>query len=204
MNQQILKWVMEIQSIAQIGLAYSKNVYDLERYEQLMDLSKSMAQYCSNGSTVEVAAAFDMQQGYATPKVDVRAIILNDDKILLTRERQDNLWTLPGGWSEVTLSPTENMIKEVKEETGYDVAVLRLVAFWDKLKHDHPLQWPHAYKCFFQCRIIGGEACETIETSGVSWFAIDALPALSTPRVTQSQIKRLYQIIREDLATAYD
>jgi len=204
MEKRFLEWTMELQSIAQVGLAYSKDPYDLERYQQLMHLATTMSEYYSGVEVQQITRAFAMQSGYATPKVDVRAVIVEDNRILLARERQDDLWTLPGGWAEVTLSPAENVIKEVKEETGYNVEVLRLVALWDKLKHDHPPQWPHAYKCFFQCNIIGGEATSTLETSDVQWFALDQLPPLSTPRVTATQIQALCRIIRENLVTAYD
>lgn len=200
----LIKWITELQAIAQTGLHYCKNIYDIERYEQLYRLTVQMAEACSELAGEDIEARFAMQSGYATPKIDVRGFVVKDDKILLVREIQDGFWTLPGGWCETTLSPSENVIKEFKEESGFDVKVIRLLALWDKLKHDHPPQWPHAYKIYFHCEITGGEASVSSETSGVEWFAIDKLPTLSTPRVTASQLQKLYRAVKEGLPVAFD
>ena len=117
-EKKLLKWAAQMQSIAQNGLAYSQGVYDIERYHELMTLAETMMAECSGAGLDVVKNAFKMQSGYATPKIDVRGFILKENKLLLVRERQDNCWTLPGGWSEVNLSPSENMVKEIKEETG--------------------------------------------------------------------------------------
>lgn len=203
-EKTVLKWIAELQSISQCGLAYSQNAYDIERYQQIQSLAEKMMARYSGLDLEAIQSAFNMQSGYATPKVDVRAFILKANKLLLVKERQDGLWTLPGGWSEVNLSPSENVIKEVKEETGYEAKVIRLIALFDKNKHDHPPQWPHAYKCFFHCEITGGEACPSIETSEVAWFALDALPRLSTPRVTRSQLDKLASLVEAGEAVLFD
>jgi len=149
-----LKYLAEIQAIAQNGLTYSNNEFDKERYLRLREIaSEFMANY-SDTPLAEIKQIFSLEAGYATPKVDVRAFILKDNKLLLVKERADELWTLPGGWAETNESAAESVIRETKEESGFDISVIRLLALWDKQKHDHPLQWPHTYKCFFHCEII--------------------------------------------------
>lgn len=204
MTNHILQWVSQLQAISQNGLTYSKNEFDIERYHQLEQVSKEMAAYFSDKDTHTVEQLFSIDTGYATPKLDVRAFILKDKKLLLVKERSDNLWTLPGGWVDVNESPSESVIREVREETGFDVKVTRLLALWDKLKHDHPPQWPHTYKIFFLCEIISGEKKANLEISEIDFFKIDKLPDLSIHRVTQSQITRLYGLSLSPAATAYD
>lgn len=194
-NIQWLKWVSEIQAIAQSGLTYTTSEYDKERYIRLREIAAELAAQCSSNHAPDVENIFSLEKGYATPKIDVRSFVLKDDKLLLVRERTDGLWTLPGGWADVNESASEAVIRETKEESGYDVAAIRLLAFWDKLKHDHPLQWPHAYKCFFHCDIISGEATANLEISEVDFFDINHLPPLSTPRVTAKQLIRLHELV---------
>jgi len=148
-NISWLKWVSEIQAIAQSGLTYCDNEFDKERYVRLREVIAELAAHCSEHQLNDVANIFSLEKGYATPKIDVRSFIIKDDKLLLVKERSDGLWTLPGGWADVNESPSEAVVRETKEETGYDVSPIKLLALWDKLKHDHPPQWPHAYKCFF-------------------------------------------------------
>lgn len=135
---------------------------------------------------------FLAEQGYATPKVDVRGAIIQDNEILLVREKSDGLWTLPGGWADVNESPAYSMQKEIQEEAGVEAKVTKLIALYDKLKHEHPPQWPHTYKCFFLCDITSGVPKPGLETSEVAFFKEDALPPLSVNRVTEAQILRCF------------
>ena len=199
-----LKWISEIQAIAQSGLTYTSNEFDKERYLRLQDLSAELAAHCTDLPMDEVANIFSLEKGYATPKIDVRAFILRSNKILLVKERVDNLWTLPGGWADVNESPSEAVIRETKEETGYDISAVKLLALWDKLKHDHPLQWPHVYKCFFHCEILSGEPTSSMEIIEQNFFDLSHLPALSLPRVTEKQIHRLYELIKNQEPTQFD
>ena len=194
-NFQWLKWISEIQAIAQSGLTYTTNEYDKERYIRLREIAAEIAAQCSGNQAPDVENIFSLEKGYATPKIDVRSFILKDDKLLLVKERSDGLWTLPGGWADVNESASEAVIRETKEESGYNETAIKLLAFWDKLKHDHPLQWPHVYKCFFHCEIISGEATENLEVSEVDFFDINNLPPLSTPRVTANQLIRLHGLV---------
>lgn len=199
-----LKWVLEIQAIAQNGLAYCGNEFDRERYIRLREISAEMASMNSQYSFHDINEIFSLERGYATPKLDVRAFILRDKKLLLVQERADSLWTLPGGWVDVNESPSESVIRETREETGFNISVIRLLALWDKQKHDHPPQWPHAYKFFFHCEIISGEPKENLEISKIDFFDVKELPQLSTHRVTKKQLERLYEIIFSPEKTLFD
>ena len=133
--------------------------------------------------------------GYATPKVDVRAFCLREGKVMLVSEKADGgRWTLPGGWADVNQSPVESVVREVKEESGFEVEVIRLLAVWDREKQGNPPPYPYSiYKMFFFCEIVGGEARETLETAGVAFFGKDEIPSLSEARVIESQILRCFE-----------
>jgi ADP-ribose pyrophosphatase YjhB (NUDIX family) len=113
------------------------------------------------------------------------------------------LWTLLGGWVDINESPSESVVREVLEETGLSVKVTRLLALWDKLKHDHPPQWPHTYKIFFLCEIISGEMKENLEISEIKFFSMDRLPDLSTHRVTYNQLKPLCELALHTEITSF-
>lgn len=203
-NLKWLKWISEIQSIAQAGLTYTENKFDKERYLRLRAIAAELAAEQTKNALDEVLELFSLEKGYTTPKLDVRAFITQEQKVLLVKERADSLWSLPGGWADVNESPSESIIRETKEETGYEVRVLKLLALWDKLKHDHPPQWPHIYKCFFHCQITAGEAKENIEVSELGFFDINDLPPLSLHRVTARQIIRLNELVIKPEATQFD
>src|ERR1039458_5917430 len=134
--------------------------------------------------------------GYATPKVDVRAAVFREHRILLVEEREDGGWTLPGGWADVGESPAEATVREVREESGYETRAVKLLAVYARNPPAPPPIPFHAYKLFFQCEPIGGEPASSNETAGVDWFAEDGLPALSTSRVTAAQIHRFFEHYR--------
>lgn len=190
-----LEWAKEIQAIAQTGLTYSKDVYDIERYEQLRQLSVDILSGYTDVEPDKIKLTFASDTGYATPKVDVRAVIFQDERILLVREKIDGAWALPGGWADIGLSASEVAVKEVEEESGYIVQPIRLLAVLDKKFHNHPPEPYHVYKLFIQCRIVGGEALSGIETSEVAFFGIDELPELSLERNTEAQVKTMFQFL---------
>lgn len=199
------KLITEIQALAQSGLAYTVNEFDKGRYQRLMQISAAMAAHCTSESVATLENLFSIETGYATPKLDLRSFTLKENKILLVRERIDGLWSLPGGWGDINESPAEAVIRETREESGYEVKVLRLLALWDKHKHQHPQQWPHVYKCFFHCHIEGGEAIEeNLEITAVDFFALEKLPPLSLPRVTPQQLQRLYKTAVAQYPTEFD
>lgn len=127
-----------LQAIAQSGLTYSDNVFDKERYETLREISYELLSSQFNLSTNQLAALHSNETGYATPKTDVRAFILREGKLLLVRESDDGLWSLPGGWADIGDSPSEAICREVQEETGLNVKVTKLLGVWDRNQHGHP------------------------------------------------------------------
>lgn len=193
MQLKWLEWAKQIQAISQAGLAYSKDIYDLERFEMLRDLSVEIMNQYTEVESDKIKTLFASETGYATPKVDVRGVIFEQDKILLVREKLDGDWTLPGGWADIGLSPKEVVVKEVKEEAGLEVQPVRLLGVLDKKFHDHPPAASHVYKMFILCEVTGGEAQAGLETLQVGYFSEDELPPLSAERVTLKQIQWMFQ-----------
>lgn len=205
MQPKWLEWAQKLQAIAQNGLTYSEGVYDIERYKQLRAIATEIMVTYSNVEHSYVLDLFSGEVGYATPKVDVRGAIFRDDTILLVKERADGLWTLPGGWADVGESPSEVVVKEVYEESGYQVRATKLLAVYDRNKQGHPPFPFYVYKLFFHCELIDGSPSSSIETEAVDFFPEDALPELSIGRVTPAQITRLFQHYRQpDLPTDFD
>jgi len=197
MNPKWLDFAQRLQALAQSGLAFAKNTYDIERYEQIRELAAEMVTAYSGEEPERVANLFCGETGYATPKVDVRGVVFKDNSILLVRERQDGLWTIPGGWVDVGESPSEAVEKEVRQESGYIVRATRLLAVYDRNKHDHPPSVFHIYKLFFLCELIGGEATTSIETDDVGFFRKDELPPLSVSKITPAQIARMFEHLHQ-------
>lgn len=193
MEHQWLEWAKKIQSIAQIGLTYGKDVYDLERYEELRQLSVEMMAAYTDTKFERIPDLFANETGYATPKVDIRAVVFREGKLLLVREKIDGAWSLPGGWADIGLTPAEVAVKEVREESGFDVKPVRLLGILDKKCHPHPPSPYHVYKIFIRCDITGGQASQGVETSDVGFFGPDELPELSTERNTAGQIGRMFE-----------
>ena len=191
-----LEWAKEMQAIAQSGLTYAKDVYDQERYEQLRQLSVDILASYTELEMEKVKQLFTNEKGYQTPKVDVRAVVFKEEALLFVREKVDNKWSLPGGYCDIGLSPSENVVKEVKEEAGYEVTPIRLLAVLDSNRHPHPPQPYQYYKLFIQCEITGGQAKMGIETKDVGFFREDELPLLSENRIVKSQIELLFEYAR--------
>ncbi len=187
-----LKWAIEIQSIAQSGLTYGKDVYDLERYEQLRKISAEMLSYKTDIPIDKIENLFCNEEGYQTPKLDTRAAIFKDGKILLVLERNGK-WSLPGGWVDVLESIESNTVKEVKEESGFDVVAKRVIAIQDRNKHNKPLYAYGVCKVFVECEITGGEFKENIETLEIGYFSLEDLPALSEEKNSIEQIEMCFK-----------
>lgn len=193
-----LDWAKELQAIAQAGLTYSKGMYDIERFEMIRDLSIEMMAKQTGTPQKVVKELFANETGYATPKVDVRAVIFKGNKILMVKEKLDGHWALPGGWADIGLTA-----KEVREEAGYNVQPIKLLAVLDKKCHPHPPSPYHVYKLFIQCEITGGSGESGMETSDVGFFAEDELPPLSVERNTESQIKQMFDCVKEANVPTY-
>lgn len=189
-----LEWAKELSTMAQTGLTYVRDPYDEERYRRIHEISLEMLSAGSDTPIERLRDLFAHEIGHATPKVDVRAAVFTDGKILLVRERRDGCWTLPGGWADVGETPAEATVREVREESGYVVRVTSLLALYDKRMHAHPPHPFYAYKIFFDCEVIGGEPQHSDETDGVDFFTQDNLPPLSLDRITESQILRLFEL----------
>ena len=203
-----LLWAREMQALAQTGLALTRDPYDRERYQRLRGLAARIMTEHRGQDVQPIEALFAGDIGYATPKLDVRGAVFRDSRLLLVRETADgDRWTLPGGWADVNESPFESVVKEVREEFGFDVRVAKLAAVWDRARHPHvPSYTFHIWKLFFVCEIIGGEARGGLETSAVEFFAEDELPRdLSISRVLLPQLRRMFEHMRRpELPTDFD
>ena len=184
-----------MQAIAQAGLTYAENTYDVERYEELKQLSASLLAEYTDTPIEKIIGLFDREVGYQTPKVDVRGVIFKDGKLLMVREVVDGGWTVPGGWADVGYSPSEIAVKEVQEEAGITVEPVRLLAVLDKRCHPHPPTPFYTYKIFILCHHVSGTPTVGPETSDVGYFGPDELPTLSVERLTASQTALLFEFL---------
>lgn len=188
-----LDWSKRLQAIAQNGLTFAKDSYDVERYQQIRELAAEMLAAGSHQDLAVIRKWMAADSGYMTPKVDVRGVVFHEGKLLLVRERSDGKWTLPGGWADPAASPVENVVREIREESGYDTQATKILAIFDRSKHPHEPPLPfHVYKIFFQCALVGGVPKPGAETDEVGFFDELDLPELSIDRVTPAQIKRFF------------
>jgi ADP-ribose pyrophosphatase YjhB (NUDIX family) len=203
---QWLIWAKRLQAVSQIGLTYTKDAYDLERYRAIRDIAAEMMAAGSGVALDTVSGLFGKESGYATPKVDTRGVVFRGQSILLVREREDDCWTLPGGWADILESPREAVEREVREESGYETRAVKLLAIYDRSKHAHTPPFPfHVYKIFMHCKVLGGSPSASSETSEVAFFSEDSLPELSLSRVTPRQIQRFFEHLRDpQLPTDFD
>jgi len=205
-SHQLLRQAQRLQALAQAGLAFSTDPYDRERYEEVRAISVRLLAELTDEPLEKIIQAFASEDGYPTPKVDVRAVLLREGpEVLLVREKLDSgRWTLPGGWADVGYSPFETAAKEVQEETGLLARPVRLLALFDKRKHAHPPQPWYAYKAFIQCEVEGGFLVQnTQETTGAHWFRPDELPdlELSTERTTAWQLETVLRLASDPHST---
>ena len=192
MNEKWLEWAKELQFLAQAGLTYSKDCYDIERFERIREIAAEMVAYKTEIPLNKVKDLFCNETGFQTPKIDTRAAIFKENKILLVKETSGT-WSLPGGWCDVMESVKPNTEKEVWEEAGLKAEAVKLIAIQDRNKHNVP---PYAYgimKVFFLCIVSGGEFQENIETTASEYFALDELPELSLEKNTKEQIQMCFE-----------
>lgn len=176
-------------------MTYGKDVYDKERYERIREISAAMMSHVAEIPLEKVKGLFCNEIGYQTPKIDTRAAIFKDDKILLVHEN-NGTWSLPGGWCDVNVSVAENTVKEVKEEAGLDVVAERVIAVQDRAKHNLPLYAYGVCKIFVLCAVIGGNFEANIETTGFDYFTGDNIPNLATEKNNEEQIKMCFDAYR--------
>jgi len=195
-----LAWLavaQRIQAISQTGLAFAANEYDIGRYRELSRIAAAMMAGPEPEPVALAEGVFALERGYATPKVDVRAAVCREGGLLLVRERDDGGWTLPGGWADVGQSAAECVEREVREESGYLVKAVRLLACWDRNRHGHTPHPFHVYKLVFQCELVGGAPAASEETSDVGFFPEDRLPELSRTRIVPEQIRFVFAALRD-------
>ncbi len=201
-----LLWARELQAISQTGLTFSTDAYDLERYRRVRAIAAEMLASGSGTSLDRIQDLFEQDLGYPTPKVDVRGAVFREQRILMVREVSDGGWTLPGGWADVNQSARECVEREVREESGFEARAVKLAAVYDYRRQGHERPHPYSiYKLFFLCELTGGQARPSLETSAVDFFALDALPPLSSGRTNTAQIQRMFAHRREPgLASEFD
>lgn len=205
-NLQWLEWAQRLQAISQTGLAFVKDSFDKERSEAIQQIAAEiMAKGAGMADVAVIRDLFGAQVGYPTPKVDVRAAVFDEGRLLLVREREDGRWSLPGGWADIGSSAAENVIREVKEESGYDAEIIKLAAVFDRDRHGHPPIPFYTYILFFLCRLKGGHATQSQETDSASFFGQDEIPPLSLTRNVPAEIQFMFEHYRHpDWPTTFD
>lgn len=199
-----IEHIVELQSLAQAGLAYSKDVYDLERFERIREISASMMSEISDVPLEKVKGLFCNETGYQTPKIDTRAAIFKNEKILLVEENNGK-WSLPGGWCDVNVSVGENTAKEAKEESGLDVVCEKIIAVQDRAKHNKPIYAYGVCKIFVLCSAIGGKFQKNSETLTAKYFSLNELPSLSEEKNNEEQIQMCFEAFKsENWVTRFD
>lgn len=194
-KNQWLNWAVELQSLAQAGLTYGRDAYDRERYERIREISAEIMAHMAELPLEKVKDLFCNESGYQTPKIDTRAAIFKDGRILLVREN-DGRWSLPGGWCDVNVSVAENTVKEVKEEAGLEVAAERIIAVQNRAKHNLPVYAYGVCKIFVQCSVLGGAFAENLETTEARYFSAEELPELAGEKNNEEQIKMCFDACR--------
>ena len=194
MNGQTPKWLgwaREIFSLSQSGLTYSGNQYDIERYRRLQAITAEIIENESNIAKEAALDSFSMQAGYITPKVDVRGAVVQDGKILLIQESADGKWAMPGGWADLGNSPASVAEREVWEESGFRVKAEKVVAVIDANRIE-PMEFYHAYKIIFLCKLLDGEPRTSHETLAVDFFDPNHLPPLSINRTNETMLQEVF------------
>jgi ADP-ribose pyrophosphatase YjhB (NUDIX family) len=192
-------------ALSQAGLHFTPAEYDRERYREIADIATALLAADSGADANRLKTTWFIEEGYATPKIDVRGAIFRDDRALLVRESTDGRWSLPGGWADVNDTPRRAVEKEIEQESGFTAHAAKIAAVYDRNAHGHPAHLFHAWKIFFICDITGGHARTSHETTAVEFFPIDQLPELSTGRTTANQIRRMYEHhLHRDWPTEFD
>lgn len=201
-----LRWARALQGIAQAGLTYAADPYDRERYREVQRVAAEIAAHGSDGAVERIAGFFASERGYPTPKIDVRAAVIAENRILLVRERDDGGWTMPGGWADVGESAAEAAVRETREESGVRVRAVKLIALYDRERRGHPRHPEFSYKVFFACEALGvAEPQAGLETTGAGFFDRYDLPELSVARITSAEIELAFaHHAAPELPTAFD
>ena len=204
MERNYFEHIKRLQALAEIGLAYSDSNYDIERYEEIQEICLEMLEQLTNVPVTKIKAIIQENNGYKTPKVDVRAVVFNPEgQILLVQEKVDGCWALPGGWADVGYTPRMIAEKECFEEAGLTVKSSKLIAVMDKTAQQMPPEFEYVYKLFIRCEPIGTQIAAGAETDNVGWFNENELPELSKPRNIESQIHLMFKYFRGEKTEVY-
>lgn len=201
-NPRWLDWAREIQSLAQTGLAFTKSHYERLSFSRLSDIAAEILAEHSQLEARGVKRAFSLEPGYATPKVDVRAAVVREGRILLVQEKSDGRWAMPGGWADVGDRPSETAERETREESGFTVRATKLVAAFDANRGPKASMFFHAVKLVFLCELLGGQAAKSMETLAVDFFDLDGLPPLSEQRTNHRHLEEVRAHLRDPLRPA--
>lgn len=192
-HDQFTDWATELQSLAQAGLHYGHDIFDRERYHRIREIAGQMMMAKTGLPQEKIKTLFLGDEGYQTPKIETRAAIFKNERILLVKERLTQDWSLPGGWNDYDLSAAENCAKEAREESGRKVKPILLIALQDRNRHNKPIRATNIMKCFFLCQNLGGHFKANDETEDCRYFALDHLPKLSVDRNTKEQIAMCFR-----------
>jgi len=207
-NNSEFNWLVvarEIQQLAQTGSAFAVTDYEKNRYKRLTEITAEIIEHHTDLQKESVQKILMDHPGYATPKIDVRAAVIKDNKILLVQETTDNCWAMPGGWADVGDVPSEVAIRECKEESGYDVNPIKVIGVFDANRVGGRLEFFHAFKIIFLCELIGGEAKISDETIDVQFFDLEHLPILSLNRTNDKHINEIkLHLINPERKTFFD
>ncbi len=205
MKSWILEKAKRIRALAQAGLHYSESNYDLERFEELEMISTEMIAELASLDVDQIETFLPRAAGYPNPKVDVRAVVFQEKRILMVQEKTDQLWALPGGWADIGHSAGEVATKEVAEEAGMEVKSRRLLALLDNRFHGHPPALDHVYKIFVGCEIVSGTPRAGADTLDARFFSEESLPPLSQGRNTEEEVREMFRYLEQpDRMTWYD
>jgi|WetSurMetagenome_2_1015567.scaffolds.fasta_scaffold34059_3 ADP-ribose pyrophosphatase YjhB (NUDIX family) len=203
-----LKWLTiarELQQLAQTGAAFAVTDYEKERYKRLTEITAEIVEHHTDLERESLQKVLMDQPGYATPKVDVRAAVIKDGKILLVQESTDNCWAMPGGWADVGDVPSEVASRECKEESGFDVKPIKVIGVFDANRTGRRLEFFHAFKIIFLCELVGGKATPSDETLDVQFFDFNNLPALSLNRTNEKHLNEIkLHILNPERKTFFD
>lgn len=201
-NGKWIQWAIKLNAIAQAGLTYTTNEFDKERYNQIKEIAFEIIATHTDLTIEKIYNLFEEEKGYQTPKIDVRAVIIDaENKILLVKEKLTGKWCMPGGWADCGLTLKENVIKETKEETGFNVEPVRILAIMDRNIHNFPRIPMSIYKIFVEANLIDGSFKENIETETAAFFPLNDLPILDEKKTTQKQVELCFKL-RNNFNTA--
>lgn len=199
-----LAWAREIFSLSQSGITYSGNEYDIQRYKRLQEITAEIIESQSGTAKESALESFSLQAGYITPKIDVRGAVVHEGRILLIQERADSRWAMPGGWADLGNAPASVAEREVWEESGFRVQAEKVVAVLDANRVE-PMEFYHAYRIIFLCRLLDGEPRTSYETLAVDFFELNNLPPLSLYRTSESMLQEVFAHVKDPgRPTAFD